>query len=331
MKSWIKKYTLLLIFVLLLMLSVGCGNQASSVKITIAYNGNIYETPLFAAYEKGFFKKEGVQVSLVKVGLDEINKSVSSGKASGATFDYRVFDAQDREDDIKLVAGLHSSCTRIIADSSSTIKTISDLKDKKIGITALGNSSMVVTSDLLKENGIDPVKSINWVLDSEENLLNKLKNKEVDAVCTLEYLDKSKNILNNNQRLIYSSSDEKDKGKSYKHFYESFIGYNSRFLKNNRKEAFAASIAWLKAAQWVSGNQKEALDIAVSKGYVDNGHDLDKIVSKYMWMPGVKYARDNVGIYVKWQRENKILSKDLTEGEFMKKIYDPLIPELNGR
>ncbi|HEX9062644.1 MAG TPA: ABC transporter substrate-binding protein, partial [Clostridia bacterium] len=209
--------------------------------------------------------------------------------------------------------------------------SIADLKGKKIGVTASGNGSMVVTSDLLKENGIDPVKNISWDQDTEENLLNKLQNNKVDAVCILEYQDKPKNTLKSAQRLIYSSSEEKQQGKSYKHFYESFIGFNSQFLKNNRKEAFQASIAWLKAAQWVANNQKEALNIAVSKGYIDNKTDLGSIMNKYMWMPGVKYARDNAGIYVKWQRAHGIISKSLREDEFMKKVYDPLIPELNGR
>src|SRR6476619_3790258 len=53
------------------LLLVGCGRKdttssASSNKIRVGYIGIPCEAPIFSAVEKGFFKEEGLDVSLVK-------------------------------------------------------------------------------------------------------------------------------------------------------------------------------------------------------------------------------------------------------------------------
>ena len=48
-------------------------------------------------------------------------------------------------------------------------------------------------------------------------------------------------------------------------------------------------------------------------------------------MPGVKYARDHIEIYADVQRSQNILKSGMSQKEFLKKVFEPLIPELNGR
>ncbi|HYY12851.1 MAG TPA: ABC transporter substrate-binding protein, partial [Chthoniobacterales bacterium] len=54
-----------------LLLTAACGKQtrssmANSNKIRVGYIGLTCEAPIFTAVEKGFFKEEGLEVSLVK-------------------------------------------------------------------------------------------------------------------------------------------------------------------------------------------------------------------------------------------------------------------------
>jgi len=319
-----------LILIIALILIGGCTDDPNNTVVKIAYQGNIEEAPLLTAYEMDFFKKEGVDIELVKHDFDGIVAGIKNGEIQGATVDYRVFAAVDSGAEIKIVAGLHGGCTQIITKESSGIDTLRDLKDKSIGVTKPGNGSMVVTSDLLKAEKID--QSVKWIVEDEENLKKLLQRNEIDAISILEHPDPSKRALNSGEKILYSSSNKENKGKSYKHFYESFIGLDDKFIKNNRKIAFKTSIAWLKAAVWVDENQHEAYRTLIDKGYFKG--DFDSILNKaeyFMWMPGVKYAKDNVYIYVSQQRSQNILRSDISDKEFMKKIYEPLIPELNGR
>lgn len=322
-----------LIFLMLLIalfLIGGCTGDPNNTVVKIAYQGNIEEAPLLIAYEMDFFKKEGVDVELEKLDFDGIVAGMSKGEIQGATVDYRVFAAVDSGAEIKIVAGLHGGCTQIITKENSGIDTLRDLEDRSIGVTKPGNGSMVVTSDLLKAEKIE--QSVKWIVDDEENLKRLLQRNEIDAISILEHPDPSKRTLNSGEKLLYSSSNKENKGKSYKHFYESFIGLDEKFIKHNRKIAFKTSIAWLKATVWVDENKDKAYRTLIDKGYVEG--DIDSILNKaeyFMWMPGVKYVKDNVYIYLSQQRSQNLLSKDISDKEFLKKIYEPLIPELNGR
>lgn len=315
-------------FVMLLLL--GCSREQSNTVVKIAYQGEIQEAPLLIAHEKEFFKNEAVDVELVKLDFDGIKAGIACGMIQGATFDYRVFEAVDRGENIKLVAGLHSGCTQIIVNENSGINSIADLKEKTIGVTELGNGSMVVTADLLKTQKID--QSIKWVVDEEENLKKLLQKHEIDAISIFEHPDPSKRTLNPGEKILYSSSNKDNRGKSYKHFYESFIGFDGNFIEKNRKAAFNTSIAWLKAAQWVDDNQNEAYNTLIDKCYVNGDYEAIKSKAEFfMWMPGVKYVKAHIEIYTNGQRSQRLLKSELSEKEFLKKIFEPLIPELNGR
>ena len=325
-----KKLMFLILTTFSMLLLWGCSREQNNTVVKIAYQGELEEAPLLIAHEKEFFKKEGVDVELVKLDFEGIKAGIASGGIQGATFDYRVFEAVDSGDNIKLVAGLHSGCTQIIVNENSGINSIIDLKEKTIGVAKLGNGSMVVTADLLKAQKID--QRVKWVADDEENLKKLLQKHEVDAISIFEHPDPSKRTLNSGEKILYSSSNKDNKGRSYKHFYESFIGFDGDFIDKNRKAAFNTSIAWLKAAQWVDNNQNEAYKTLIDKGYMNS--DYESIANKtafFMWMPGVKYAKDHIEIYANGQRSQNLLKSVFSEKEFLKKIFEPLIPELNGR
>lgn len=325
------RMSLLPILILLLALLVGgCSGEKDNILVKIAYLGEIEEAPLLIAYEKDFFITEGVDVELVKLDYDEIIAGIANGDIQGVTVDYRVFEAVDKGAKIKIVAGLHAGCTQIIVNESTNINSLKDLEGKSIGVTKFGNGSMVVTSDLLEAQKIGG--NVEWVVDEEENLRRLLEDHKIDAVSILEHPDPSKRTLDIGEKILYSSSNMENKVKSYMHFYESFIGLDENFIKDNRKTAFNTSIAWLKAALWLDENRNEAYKILLDKGYIEGDSDtMLKKAEHFMWMPGVKYAKDHVYIYSRQQRGQKILTTDRSDKDFLKKIYEPLIPQLNGR
>src|SRR2546423_15539746 len=50
----------------LIIVLTGCKKETASNKVRVGYIGLTCEAPIFTAIEKGFFKEEGLEVSLVK-------------------------------------------------------------------------------------------------------------------------------------------------------------------------------------------------------------------------------------------------------------------------
>ena len=61
----------IVVAILCVLLFAGCGKRSGSTantgnKVRVGYIGLTCEAPIYTAYEKGFFKEEGLEVELVK-------------------------------------------------------------------------------------------------------------------------------------------------------------------------------------------------------------------------------------------------------------------------
>ena len=74
----------------------------------------------------------------------------------------------DRGVAITVLSGVHVGCIELLA--KQTIRSVSDLKGKRVGIPGFGNSSHVHITLMAAEVGLDPSKDIDWVVGSEKQL-----------------------------------------------------------------------------------------------------------------------------------------------------------------
>ena len=74
----------------------------------------------------------------------------------------------DRGVAITVLSGVHVGCIELLAKQS--IRSVSDLKGKRVGIPGFGNSSHVHITLMAAEVGLDPSKDIDWVVGSENQL-----------------------------------------------------------------------------------------------------------------------------------------------------------------
>src|SRR5262249_38861285 len=70
--------------------------------------------------------------------------------------------AIDAGEPITIVAGVHVGCLELFAHEG--IRSIRDLKGKKVGVQALGLAPHVFVSSMAAYVGLDPAKDIEWVL-----------------------------------------------------------------------------------------------------------------------------------------------------------------------
>ncbi|RWD52443.1 MAG: twin-arginine translocation signal domain-containing protein [Mesorhizobium sp.] len=135
-------------------------------KVRFATNATaICLAPVFVAQEHGIFRKFGLEVDLVNFGssTETLLEAIATGKADGGVgMALRWLKALEQGFDVKITAGTHGGCSRLVALKSTGITKLSQLKGKSIGISDLASPGKNFFSILLHKEGLDPVTDVEW-------------------------------------------------------------------------------------------------------------------------------------------------------------------------
>src|SRR6267378_399312 len=286
------KFTKLLIFLTLAALSLaGCKkNSAGSLasnKVRVGYIGLTCEAPIFSAVEKGFFKEEGLEVSLVKCEWANYKDVLALG-GFDVTHHLVMYFLKPIEQglDVKFTGGIHRGCLRVQAGANSSISKIQDLRGKRIGVPGMGTPPFIFANRVLGANGIDPGKEITWRVFPAGELGLALDKGEVDAVADSEPIG---SLLLAQGKVKNVADQAKDA--PYKDEYCCAVLVNGKFLTKNPKAAAAATRALLKAAKWVETNPAAAAKLSVEKKYLASTVELNTIgISHLRYIPSISGA-----------------------------------------
>src|SRR5580765_8570525 len=175
------------------LLLAGCGKQAESpasdgpAKVKIGYIGLTCEAPIFTAVEKGFFKEEGLDISLVKCEWANYKDVLALG-GFDVTHHLVMYFLKPVEQglDVKFTGGIHRGCLRVQAGVKGNIRSIKDLRGKRIGVPGMGTPPFIFANRVLGAHGIDPSKEITWLVFPAGELGLALDKGQVDAVADSE-------------------------------------------------------------------------------------------------------------------------------------------------
>lgn len=143
-------------------------------------------TDVYVAWKKDFLAKHGVEVK--SYVLTQGGSATIAGVAGG-TFDFgpttleAVVRSQASSVPLKAVANLYPEFWSLLVrnDQRSTIRKISDLKGKTVGVSLIGSGSWAFLVGMLGKAGIN-ASDVNIVqLGGLTNILTALKAKKVDA------------------------------------------------------------------------------------------------------------------------------------------------------
>src|ERR1043166_7398381 len=158
-----------------LLLLAACGNRAKpeaadesaggSMKVRVGYIGLTCEAPIFTAMEKGFFKEEGLEVSLVKCEWANYKDVLALG-GFDVTHHLVMYFLKPIEQglDVKFTGGIHRGCLRVQASTKGEIRTVADLRGKRIGVPGMGTPPFIFENRVLGAHGIDPSREITWLV-----------------------------------------------------------------------------------------------------------------------------------------------------------------------
>jgi NitT/TauT family transport system substrate-binding protein len=316
----IKVFVILIVSAGLTIGAAGCGSNSEITEITdikIGNGGATCEAPLFIAIEKGFFKEEGLNAQTEFLDFDKIKVGIASNKVDGVMGNLEWIKPIEQGFNIKYTLGIHKGCIQAVAPNGSGIKSVKDLKGKRIGINAIGDFPMVLMSTALIDAGLDPKSDVEFKVFPGANLEQALDKKEIDAFIMWDpfgqlYIDSKKgySILSNTKTPPYSEK------------YCCLLALRGKLVDENPKTAEKITRAIIKGAKWVSDNPEEAAKIIVEKKYISGDVASNAaLLKQYNFESSVDGGRDSLIEVVKSLKKQNILDKSTNGDELVNKAY----------
>ena len=254
---------------------------STPVKVTlpVGYVPNVQFAPLYVAIDKGFYSAEGLDVSVdysmendntVLVGTGDLQFAIVSGE--------QVLLARAQQLPVVYVMAWYQQYpVGIAARTSAGIKTVDDLRGKKIGLPGLYGASYIGAIALLDAYGL---KQSDVTLDSiGYSQVAALAAGQEDAVVIYTANEPLQLDQEGVDYVLFKTADAVN-------LVANGLITNEETIKNNPDLVRKMVAATLKGIQYTIDHPDEAFEI--SKKYVDNLENADQAVQKQVLLNSIE-------------------------------------------
>lgn len=282
----------------------GCGGQkkvdtSKPIPIKVAYSNGACNADLFVAYEKGFFKNEGLDVTMVQVNPAHISDAVGAGQVDAFQgMASKLVQPISNGLPVKVVTGIHTGCQSVLVRGDSPIKKIEDLKGKKIGVPGLADAGTILVKRALYLKGIkvdDKNSEVEFRVFDRNNLPQVLQSGQVDAITVGDPVGPI-SVKQYGDRVILDSAKDEPFASEY-----CCLGFvTTKLAKENPEAAKRFVIAVNKAAKWVQQHPEETAKLELDKKYVSGDLNLiTSLLKSYNFNPSVTGGRKAIAAVAK--------------------------------
>lgn len=267
-------------------------SDSGTTHLRLIYSPSLCAAPMYIAIENGYFEDEGLDVEQVTVDAAHVSEAIGADQVDvGMGLIGKLLQPLENGLPIKFTTGLHTGCTKLLVPGDSDIKSITDLKGKKIGVPGLADAATVVSKRSLSAAGIGVTEQnmeVEFSVYSRNDLPQALENGAVDAIAlgdpTASIAEEQYGLT----ALIDTATDP-----DYKDEYCCNAFVTSKLTAENPAAAAAFTRAVQKASQWVQENPDETAKIIVDKQYISGDVDFcAQILKTYNYKPSVQGGYD---------------------------------------
>ncbi len=267
-------------------------SDSGTTHLRLIYSPSLCAAPMYIAIENGYFEDEGLDVEQVTVDAAHVSEAIGANQVDvGMGLIGKLLQPLENGLPIKFTTGLHTGCTKLLVPGDSDIKSITDLKGKKIGVPGLADAATVVSKRSLSAAGIGVTEQnmeVEFSVYSRNDLPQALENGAVDAIAlgdpTASIAEEQYGLT----ALIDTATDPE-----YKDEYCCAAFVTSKLASENPAAAAAFTRAVQKASQWVQENPDETAKIIVDKQYISGDVDFcAQILKTYNYKPSVQGGYD---------------------------------------
>ncbi|MBB3268142.1 NitT/TauT family transport system substrate-binding protein [Azospirillum sp. OGB3] len=235
--------------------------EKKDLKLAVGGKPLLYYLPLTVAERLGYFKEAGLNVEINDFGGGAKSlQALVGGSADIVTgaFDHTV-QMQAKGQPITAVAllGRYPGIVLAAVNKAGTIKSIKELKGKKIGVTAPGSSTNFMVNYLLTQHGMTP-EDVSFIgVGGGPSAVAAVKRGEIDAIANLDPVI-SQLEADGDVTTIADTRTEKGTLDTYGGPYPAAVLYTTpAFIKENPKTTQALVDVFVRTLKWLDQAKTE--------------------------------------------------------------------------
>ena len=165
--------------------------EKPDIVLGVGGKSSLYYLPLTLTERLGYFKEQGLNVSITDFGGGSKSlQSLIGGSADVVTGAYEhTIRMQTKGQDITAVMELGRYPGMVLAvrkSKAAQVKTFGDLKGMKIGVTAPGSSTNFFVNAMIARDGVKPDQVSIIGVGAGLSAVAAIKKGEIDAICNVD-------------------------------------------------------------------------------------------------------------------------------------------------
>lgn len=232
--------------------------EIPTIKLAIDKGAIVSALPLIAN-EKEYWKEEGVNVEILSFtsGRDAAQALLGGGADAATMADYPFMVSTHRDSTLRIVSSISTSAhvIQLIASKTSGIEQLSDLKNKRIGVT-VGSAGQFYLDELLSKHGIQ-LSDYKRISLPPPEMVAAFSRGDLDAITTWQ--PHLYNALKAVDDEAISFVDENVYVLSFN------IATRSSFIERNSDAVIKLLKGLRRAERFIKSNYEEALSIVASE------------------------------------------------------------------
>ncbi len=334
-----------------MLIAAACSSSSSSaaltkVRLQLQWFPQAQFAGYFAAVDQGFYKAEGLDVSVLPGGVDIVPATVVSGGNAefGISWVPKMLAARESGSDVQVIGQVFQRSGLLqIAMKDSGITKPADWKGKKVGTWGFGNEAELYAA--MRKVGIDPSNPSDVTIVPQQFDMNAFLNGDIDAAQAMTYNEYAQVLEAKNPKTaqLYQPSDlnvisMEDAGTP---MLEDAIFASQAWLKKSGNEDVAVKFlrASFKGWQYCRDNAASCVDsVLKADAKLPKGHQTWQLneINALIWPSPNGIGLMDQAAYdqtVKIATDGKILTKAPVDGfrnDLAQKALDTLGGDTKG-
>jgi len=287
-----------------------CAAKKVTIAVPVTPPNVVHLTP-YVADAFGYFKDENLTVELIRFdgGVGSLRASASGAIDLAGTSSEPVIDAIANGADVKIVYSYAPNVDVTFAVGPS-IKTMADLKGKKMGVQEPGGFADVMTRIILKKAGID-AKDVTFVTTTTAGRVQALATGTTDTAVL--HIDQVRTVAKANPQ-IHVLANMWDVLTDYQ--YSVYI-VPTQTLKDDPSttECLVRALMRANRAMYDAANRQKIIDLGVTQTKEDAdvvAATFDDLVKAKAWPQNEGVPANNINGTIKSETDFGKISKPLT-------------------
>jgi NitT/TauT family transport system substrate-binding protein len=284
-------------------------------------SNNLCHAPLYIADEKGYYDEEGLKWEAIRFSDGELLNLLTNGSVDGSNFlMIGLIQPLSNGLPVQIPLAMHTGCIKVLVPGDSDIKTIDDLKGKKIGGASPSAPPILFSKRYLADKGfkVDGENAdIEFIYQSAAELPLLLERGGVDAIVLTDPVAQIAQETRGLRAIIDNGTDE-----NYKNEFCCVAPVRSETVKNHPEATAKFLRALQKAAKFVQENPDEAAQILSSAKLVAGDPLVNaRILKSYNYRASVSQALPALERNAKAMQDIGILKADVDVDKLVKDVY----------